>query len=165
MQKYPQWLPRIVYANFQTLGSGVARIMRSKLEPVRFKGTLARSVNSEMDLGELSLSVGPTAAHAPYVFYGTKPHWAPIAPLKEWCRWKFGDERAAWAVQRSIAKYGTNRGYAKRGLKGAWQSSHGIGFDFLRLTTEDGRFSTLLTAAARRLGMDFAAYIVGKERS
>ena len=48
---------------------------------------------------------------------GARPHWAPIGPLKAWARLKFGDERAAYAVQRAIALRGTraygmfNRGF------------------------------------------------------
>lgn len=51
------------------------------------------------------------------VEHGARPHWAPIGPLKAWARLKFGDERAAYAVQRAIALRGTraygmfNRGF------------------------------------------------------
>lgn len=49
--------------------------------------------------------------------HGARPHWAPIGPLKAWARLKFGDERAAYAIQRAIAVRGTrahgmfNRGF------------------------------------------------------
>lgn len=38
--------------------------------------------------------------------YGTRPYWAPIAPLKEWAEQKLGDENIGYAVQAKIAKYG-----------------------------------------------------------
>jgi hypothetical protein len=43
-----------------------------------------------------------------FVRMGTRPHWAPIGPLKRWAAVKLGDEKAAYPVQRSIAKYGTS---------------------------------------------------------
>lgn len=49
------------------------------------------------------------SAHAPYseaMEYGTRPFYAPIAPLKEWARRKLGDENAAWAIRAKIAKVG-----------------------------------------------------------
>ena len=39
---------------------------------------------------------------------GSRPHWAPIAPLKEWVAAK-GLSVSPWAVQRKIAKFGTDR--------------------------------------------------------
>ena len=46
---------------------------------------------------------------APYsaaLEYGTVPFWAPIAPLMEWAKRKFGDEDMGYAVQKKIAKEG-----------------------------------------------------------
>ena len=39
---------------------------------------------------------------------GSEPHWAPIAPLKEWVKAK-GLNISPWAVQRKIAAVGTDR--------------------------------------------------------
>jgi len=47
-----------------------------------------------------------TSAYVTYVEEGTPPHWAPIGPLKLWAIRKFHDERAAYAVQYKIAKWG-----------------------------------------------------------
>lgn len=41
------------------------------------------------------------------VEHGSRPHWAPIGPLKAWAAKKLGDERAAYALQRAIAVRGT----------------------------------------------------------
>ena len=46
------------------------------------------------------------AKHSEAMEYGTKPYWMPIDPLKEWARRKLGDEKAAYAIQKSIAKKG-----------------------------------------------------------
>ena len=45
--------------------------------------------------------------YAAAVEFGSVPHWAPIAPLKQWAKRKLGDEGAAYAVQKTIAKKGT----------------------------------------------------------
>ena len=41
-----------------------------------------------------------------HVEYGTRPHWAPIQPLKEWSKRVLGDESAGYAVQHKIAVKG-----------------------------------------------------------
>ncbi len=156
--KFPTWTPQVVEANFRTLGVKITRMMQSELQPVKFKGDLANSVSSEIDVHNMTLAVGPTAKEAGYVYYGTKPHWAPIEPLKEWAKWKLGDEGAAYAVQRSIAYYGTNRGYL--GMHGAWQSPYGIGLDYLRLVTERGDFKSNVEATAKRIGADLVAKVL-----
>jgi len=46
--------------------------------------------------------------YADYVEYGTKPHWAPLEPIKEWSKNKLGDEDAAYAVRAKIAREGTD---------------------------------------------------------
>ena len=53
------------------------------------------------------LRTGPDAKHAIFVLEGTRPHWAPIAPLKAWARRQLGDPQAGYAVQWKIAKRGT----------------------------------------------------------
>ena len=93
------------------LGRTVTWVMRNELEPVRYTGALERSVSTyiEASRSEVKLTVGPTVPHALYIRYGTRPHWAPIAPLKRWAMWKLGDAKAGYAVQRSIAAHGTSR--------------------------------------------------------
>lgn len=100
-----------VRAEGQQLGKTVMWVMRNELEPVRYTGALERSVDTfiEATRSEVKITVGPTVPHALYIRYGTRPHWAPIAPLKRWAMWKLGDENAGYAVQRSIAKHGTSR--------------------------------------------------------
>jgi hypothetical protein len=50
--------------------------------------------------------VGFDAPHAEFVEFGSRPHWAPIGPLKEWARRKLGNEKLAYPIQRKIAKKG-----------------------------------------------------------
>lgn len=95
----------------QTMSHTVVWVMRNELEAVRYTGQMERSVNANIvaQRGGVEVTVGPTVPYATYIRYGTRPHWAPIAPLKRWAMWKLGDERAGYAVQRSIAKFGTSR--------------------------------------------------------
>lgn len=152
--KYPEYLPRIVETNSRVLGTRVVGLMRKEVEPVKFKGTLSRSINFEYDPARFELEIGPTAKHALYVYHGTVPHWAPIEPLKEWARWKLGDENAAYAVRWSIAKHGTSRWAAKKyGTSGE--------NPFLERLVARGDFKKAMENTARRLGSDLGASITG----
>ncbi len=155
-RRFPQEMRQVVDANFQTLGIKVINIMQRKLQVARATGREQGSISAEYDPGQMTLEVGPTAEHAKYTFYGTRPHWAPIAPLKEWANLRFGDESIAYKVRWSIHLYGTSRGYL--GKPGAYIGpTGGIGLDFLRLTVEDGNFKSNLTNTARRIGTDLVA--------
>jgi hypothetical protein len=59
--------------------------------------------------GKLTAKVGTHLAphYGPDVEFGTRPHFPPIAALKEWAAKKLGDANAAYAVARAIAKRGT----------------------------------------------------------
>ena len=154
LQKFSKYFQESLYVNFRTLGIKTTRLIQRELNPVRYKGTLERSISFEIDMSGRRLSIGPTAAHAKYIYYGTKPHWAPIAPLKEWARWKLGDEKAAWAVQRSIAKYGTSRWAARRyGGKGENL--------FLDRVIACGDFQQAIRAFQERVGRDLVVRLNG----
>ena len=46
------------------------------------------------------------ASYSAAMEYGSRPYYAPIQPLKDWARRKFGDEKIGYAVQAKIAKSG-----------------------------------------------------------
>ena len=74
----------------------------AKMEAPVDTGRLRSSVVT--NLGRLSANVGPTAYYAPYVEYGTRPHFPPPTALNPWARrhgW------GSWALAFHIAKYGT----------------------------------------------------------
>ena len=100
----------IVEPELRTLGGKMVEAMRVELKPVHYTGKLEESVRyvTEVKGKRIEMTVGPTAEHRFFVRYGTRPHWAPIAPLKAWAAVKLGDENAAYAVQRSIATHGTS---------------------------------------------------------
>jgi hypothetical protein len=91
----------------------VASEARSRT-PVGASGLLRASIYTDVTTGtSLSAAIRGTVftgAQAPYasaVEEGTAPHWAPIGPLLLWARRVLGNERAAYAVQRAIARRGT----------------------------------------------------------
>lgn len=79
-------------------------------------GLLRNSIVADQPIeqadGELVGTVASPLNYAPFVELGTKPHWAPLAPLQLWAEKKFGvDEKAAnrigRAVRYKIAQRGT----------------------------------------------------------
>jgi len=74
------------------------------------QGDLKGSINTKVDQdgSTVQMEVGPDAEHAPYVQFGTRPHWPPIAPLKAWARRKVGDAGFGYYVQKKIAREGTD---------------------------------------------------------
>jgi hypothetical protein len=75
--------------------------------------------------------------YAAAVEFGTRPHWAPIGPLKLWAKRMLGDEEAAYRVRWAIARRGTRpQRFFARGVEAA-----------------TGRVLAIL----RRAGQEFAA--------
>jgi hypothetical protein len=100
------------------LGKYARMLCKVELDDVRYTGALEKSFTVAIGYHDMSAKVYPTASHAIYVRTGTRPHWAPIGPLKPWAAAKLGDERLAYPVQQSIAKHGTSMYQArKRGTK------------------------------------------------
>lgn len=155
----------LIEKNLRALGIVIAAKERRVLEVVKFRGSLARSVNSELTIAppNFVLRIGPTAPHAQIVRTGTRPHWAPIAPLKEWAKWKLGDENAAYAIQRSIAYYGTSRWLAKRGVPFAEQTQYGIGLDYPAATLARADVKQGIERTAQRIGAGLAVSLESRE--
>lgn len=57
--------------------------------------------------GDVMGFVTTPVTYAQPVEEGSRPHWAPIEPLKLWAKRKLGDESIAFRVQRAIARHGT----------------------------------------------------------
>jgi len=72
------------------------------------RGSIQSSV--ETVRGRVTSFRGTVMSAAPHILpleHGSRPHWAPIAPLRRWARVVLGDERLAYAVQWAIARRGT----------------------------------------------------------
>ena len=82
---------------------------------VNVTGTLRKRVTSEVKrvAGQIRLTVGVKLRYAIFVHEGTKPHWAPLDPLKRWVKKKLGIsepaevEGVARRVRFKIAREGT----------------------------------------------------------
>jgi len=67
-------------------------------------GELRNSIQVINNNNKLTVSA---VYYAIYVNNGTMPHYPPINALKKWARDKLGDEKAAYALQKKIGRYGT----------------------------------------------------------
>ena len=144
----------LVAINFDVLGKRVVYLMRKELEDVRYTGALEKSVGHEVSMWKMQVVIKPTAKHTPYIYHGTRPHWAPIAPLKKWAAVKLGDARAGYAVQRSIATRGTSAWAARK-----YGTSGGNPFPERTLARNDTQIA--IDHTAKRLGLDLTAQVTG----
>lgn len=76
-----------------------------KASGARDEGHLVNSITH--DVRTHSAYVGSNLEYAPWVEFGTRPHFPPVDALKGWARRKLGDENAAFAIAKKIAKKGT----------------------------------------------------------
>lgn len=151
----------LIEKNLRTVGGSLARAMRKVLEVVKYRGTLERSVSTQYsaEYPYYTIKVGPTAPHTQVVRTGSRPHWAPIGPLKEWARWKLGDESAAYAVQKSIAKKGTSMFLLKKGI--GERTEYGIGFDFPGRTMQRGDVQLMIERTSQRIPLELVDKLEG----
>jgi len=83
--------------------------------PTSGAGTLRDSIGAlpvAISGAAITGGVGTSLTYAAAVELGSKPHWAPIAPLQDWVQRKLGlsgdeAEAAARAIQRKIGHHGT----------------------------------------------------------
>jgi len=81
----------------QVLGNQTREFARDELADVRYTGALDSSFVVEATT-PLERQIYPTAEHAGFIRDGTRPHWAPIAPLRAWAAVKLGDANLAYPV-------------------------------------------------------------------
>jgi len=82
----------------------VGRSTARKFAPSAF-GFLRNSIDFVQSGLKMTLIAGAT--YAPYVNFGTRPHWIPVNALDEWAKRRGLDDDAKHAVRFSIAKKGT----------------------------------------------------------
>lgn len=97
------------------VGDGVqesAKIIRDRARrkaaspPIVFQGELGRSLFTKPS-GKLSAVIGSDAKHAPFVEFGTRPHFPPVAPLERWAKVKLGKPGLGFVIAKKIARKGT----------------------------------------------------------
>ncbi|APF20396.1 hypothetical protein Calab_1455 [Caldithrix abyssi DSM 13497] len=83
---------------------------------INVTGDLRKSIVSEVkrEQEKLLLTVGTNLLYAPFVHYGTKPHWPPKKAIRKWVYKKFGLthkalNRATFLIRRKIAEQGTRK--------------------------------------------------------
>jgi phage protein, HK97 gp10 family len=70
-------------------------------------GNLRQNIQVERPNRFLRIVHTGAAQYAPYVEFGTSPHFPPLQPIKRWALRKLGDERAGYPVAKKIAQAGT----------------------------------------------------------
>lgn len=82
-------------------------VNNAKEEAPVSSGRLRQSIQIQ-EQGENEILVGTNLEYAPYIEFGTEPHYPPIEPLKKWVRRKLNvEEDVAYAVQQKIGQEGT----------------------------------------------------------
>lgn len=104
-EKFPEWLSA---ANQETANEifDLAR-KNIKAHDAYTSGELYDSIVVEVTARGLAIYVGSTSKHAPFVEFGTRPHFPPLAPIRQWCLARGLPESAAFPIARAISERGT----------------------------------------------------------
>jgi HK97 gp10 family phage protein len=103
--KAPEETQKTVHNLLEKSGIETMAIMRL-VAPVGVTGDMRRSAHYIFRNKE-EVIIEPTALYAPYVEFGTKPHWTSIKPGTALYKWAMQKGIPPFALQRSIAKKGT----------------------------------------------------------
>ena len=107
-------LERTIVRGIQSTAHRMPEIVREELHrtspsPAIATGELARS--TKVDPTKDGAIVGMDAPHAAFIEEGTRPHFPPLQPLRDWARMKFGGSESeinqiAFLVARKISRDG-----------------------------------------------------------
>lgn len=94
--------------NLFTRGALIVEGNQKRFAPVD-RGPLRQSVTHEIDGAFVPTfaRIGTNYPTAPYVQFGTRPHWPPPGALAGWARRHGFGPGGDYLVRRKIAKYGT----------------------------------------------------------
>lgn len=70
-------------------------------------GDLYDSIEVTISPKGLSIGVGSTSPYAPFVEFGTRPHFPPLEPIRRWCASRGLPVTAAFPIARKISEVGT----------------------------------------------------------
>lgn len=70
-------------------------------------GALFNSIEVGESPQGMRVAVYSTAKHAPFIEFGTAPHFPPIDKIRAWCARKGIPESAAFPIARAISERGT----------------------------------------------------------
>lgn len=78
--------------------------------PRGLRNNIIGKVSSEADelVGRVTVNTNVVPLiKALSVEHGSRPHWPPVEPIRQWVLVKFNSEEPTWAVRRKIAERGT----------------------------------------------------------
>jgi hypothetical protein len=104
----PAIIVGIAGANRETADE-IANLARNNIKGLNAfdTGGLYESIDIQMSAAGLVFTVGAKAAYAPFVEFGTSPHFPPVEPIREWCRHRGIPEEYAFVIARAISERGT----------------------------------------------------------
>lgn len=70
-------------------------------------GDLYNSLRTRENQKGLVVALGSVSPYAPFVEYGTRPHFPPPDAIRAWCRMRGIPDSAVYPICLKIAKYGT----------------------------------------------------------
>ena len=79
----------------------------------------------------IRVSYGSNVKYAPFMELGTRPHFPPRDALKNWARYKLGNESLWFLVARKIARSGTKPRYF---LRDGYRAAKGHIESFIKLS-------------------------------
>src|SRR5262245_29707145 len=82
-RNFPQWLAAANEATAQDIADNAERNIRAI--DAYDTGELYGSIDYRAARNGLDYVVGSSAEHAPYVEFGTAPHFPPVDAIKAWC--------------------------------------------------------------------------------
>lgn len=89
-------------AGKELIGPGFKAVNYVRDEAPKWRGELKRSVSARTEGTEISVTIG--APYAPYVHFGTRPHWVGVDKIRAWAE---DHGINPYALQWSIAQKGT----------------------------------------------------------
>jgi HK97 gp10 family phage protein len=69
-------------------------------------GAMSKDIQMRSSKGGAVYAVGCMATYAPYVEFGTKPHFPPLEAIRQWCAVRGIDVKLAYPIARAIARRG-----------------------------------------------------------
>jgi bacteriophage HK97-gp10 putative tail-component len=103
-RNFPQWLAAANEATAQDIADNAERNIREI--DAYDTGELYGSIEIKSAKNGLDYAVGSTAEHAPFIEFGTAPHFPPVDAIRDWCIRKGLPASAAFPIARAISERG-----------------------------------------------------------
>src|SRR5262245_41824789 len=100
-EKFPEWLYEANQAKADEIFNEARRNL--KQSDTYATGELYDSIITEVTARGLAIYVGSTSHYAPYVEFGTRPHFPPLDAIRRWCNLRGIPESAAFPIAKKIA--------------------------------------------------------------